>query len=82
MPLHSFYRLGEGGDRNSLTITRFADSYLRNLIDKKQIRIRHEQRLDGSYVITASTDELQQYVLKYGEVNEAYEDNKTFTRIK
>ncbi len=80
--MHSFYRLQAGKDQNSIVIGQFADSYLRTLIDKKQIRIRHELKSDGSYVITAPTEELQQYVLKYGDVDEAYQDNDTYTRIK
>lgn len=80
--MHSFYRLQPGANDNTITIGQFADSYLRKLIDKKQIRIRHEQRTDGSYVITAPTEELQQYVVKYGDVDEAYQDNKTYTRIQ
>ncbi len=55
---------------------------MRELIDKKQIRIRHEVRFDGLYVITASTEELQQYVAKYGDVDKAYQGNDTYTRIK
>jgi len=82
VPMHSFYRLQPGKDQNSIVIGQFADSYLRTLIDKKQIRIRHELKPDGSYVITAPTEELQQYVLKYGDVDEAYQDNDTYTRIK
>lgn len=80
--MHSFYRLKTGSNPNTLVIGQFADAYLRKLIDKKQIRIRHELKADGSYVITAPTEELQQYVIKYGEVDEAYQDNKTFTRIQ
>jgi len=82
VPMHSFYRLTTGSDGNTITIGQFAESYLRKLIDKKQIRIRHEVRFDGSYVITASTEELQQYVAKYGDVDEAYQGNDTYTRIK
>lgn len=80
--MHSFYRLKSGSDNNTMIIGQFADSYLRKLIQQKQIRIRHETRTDGTYVITAPTEELQQYVLKYSDVDEAYQDNKTYTRIQ
>jgi hypothetical protein len=79
--MHSFYRLSQGADGNSMAIGQFSESYLRKLIDNKQIRIKHETKMDGSYVITAPTEELQQYVLKYGDASDAYQDNKTFTRI-
>ncbi len=80
--MHSFYRLLPGEDGNTMTIGQFAESYMRKLIDNKQIRIKHETRMDGSYVITAPTEELQQYVLKYGDAGDAYQDNKTYTRIQ
>ena len=80
--MHSFYRLKPGSDNNTMVIGQFADSYLSKLIKQKQIRIRHEVRTDGTYVITAPTEELQQYVLKYSDVDEAYQDNKTYTRIQ
>lgn len=82
LPMHSFYRFTPGSNSDTITISQFAENYLRQLIDKKQIRIRHEVRFDGSYVITAPTEELQQYVVKYSDVDEAYENNKTCTRIK
>ncbi|MDF2190801.1 hypothetical protein [Paraflavitalea sp. CAU 1676] len=80
--MHSFYRLNPESNRDSMSMVRFAEGYLKDLINKKQIRIRHEKRIDGSYVITAPTEELQQYVLKYGDVNDAYTDKQTFNRIK
>jgi hypothetical protein len=82
LPMHTFYRVTPGSNSDTMKIGQFAENYLRNLIDKKQIRIRHEVRFDGSYVITAPTEELQQYVVKYSDVDEAYENNKTYTRIK
>jgi hypothetical protein len=82
VPMHSFYRLKQGADGKTITIGRFAENYLRTLIDKKKIRIKHEVKIDGLYVITAPTEELQQYVQKYSDVNEAYENNETYTRIK
>jgi hypothetical protein len=82
LPMHTFYRFTPGSNNDTITIGQFAENYLRNLIDKKQIRIRHEVRFDGTYVITAPTEELQQYVVKYSDVDDAYENNKTYTRIK
>jgi hypothetical protein len=82
LPMHTFYRFTPGSNNDTISINQFAENYLRNLIDKKQIRIRHEVRFDGTYVITAPTEELQQYVVKYSDVNDAYENNKTYIRIK
>jgi len=72
--MHSFYRVKLHTEM-SMLISEFDDSFLHNLIDKKQIRIQHETRFDGSYFITASTEELQQYVMKYGDVPEAYSNS-------
>ena len=80
--LHSFYKV-QFNNSESFKISQFDEKYLRDLINNKQIRIRHEVRFDGSYVITAPTEELQQYVLKYGSTPEAYikEDIDTYIRI-
>jgi hypothetical protein len=64
-----------------LEIGQLKEEYLKNLIHKKQIRIPHEVRYDGSFLITASTEELQQYVMKYGNVPEAYENLTTYSKI-
>ena len=81
--MHSFYRIRFLNDQ-SFEIGQFNDSFLKGLIDKKQIRIKHEVRYDGSYVITAPTEDLQQYVLKYGAVPEAYQQESisTYTKLK
>lgn len=81
VPMHSFYRLQKGVNGKTITIGQFGNNYLQKLIDTKQIRIRHEVKFDGSFVITAPTEELQQYVIKYSNVDEAYENNKTYTKI-
>jgi hypothetical protein len=81
--LHSFFRVKFNND-SSFEISQFDEGYLRNLIDQKQIRIRHEKRFDGSYLITAPTSELQQYVMKYSDVPEAYfkESIATYKKIE
>jgi hypothetical protein len=68
--MHIFYRLRFNSDR-SFNFQIFDGDFLKKLIDNKQIRIKHEVRFDGSYVITASTEELQQYVMKYADVEGA-----------
>jgi hypothetical protein len=80
--MHSFYRFQQKMDGKTISIERFAENYLRTLIDAKKVRIKHEVKIDGTYVITAPTEELQQYVQKYSDVAEAYESKETYTRIK
>lgn len=56
----------------SIKIAEFDDSYMKKLIDAKNIRIRREQLGKDKFLVTASTDELKQYIIKYGDVPEAY----------
>jgi hypothetical protein len=79
--MHSFYRV-RFKDNNSFEIGQFDEQYLRDLIDKKQVRIQYEVRLDGSYLITAPTEELQQYVTKYGDDEAAYNSSTKTTYNK
>jgi len=66
-------------DRFELSL--LAGDFLENLIKQKKIRIRHEIDRDGSIIITAPTEELQQYILKYGDDPGAYESEKSiFTK--
>ena len=62
-----------------IKISEFDDSYMNKLIDTKNIRIKREK--EGN-LITASTEELKQYILKYGDVTEAYGgQTDDYTRI-
>jgi hypothetical protein len=79
--MHSFYRVQVHNDR-SIEISQLKEEYLKNLIQQKRVRIKHEVYIDGSYIITAPTEELQQYVLKYGSVPEAYDGNTVYTKIQ
>jgi hypothetical protein len=80
--MHTAYRVNFTGN-NSFELKQFDETFMKNLIDNKKIRIRHETREDGSFIVTASTEELQQYILKYSEVPEAYYSDNTsmYTRI-
>lgn len=74
--MHTPYRvniLKNGG----FELNQLEAGYLDKLIEEKKIRIRHEINSDGAAVITASTEELQQYILKYGDDPEAIQKEKT-----
>lgn len=81
--LHIFYRVKFKGD-HAFEAGQFDEGFLRDLIAKKQIRIKHETCFDGSYLITAPTEELQQYVMKYSDTPEAFYDEgiTTYNKIK
>ncbi|HET8865385.1 MAG TPA: hypothetical protein VFM80_06765 [Gracilimonas sp.] len=64
----------------------FASSWIRDQIRNNRVRIKHEvvtSDFDESseVLITASTEELQQFVKKYGNEEEAYEEAITLRRI-
>jgi hypothetical protein len=81
IPMHSIYRIQFQSD-NSINVQRLDGGYLEKLIKNKQIRIKHEVMEDGGIFITASTQELQQYLIKYSEVSEAYSDNDFYSKVK
>ena len=81
-PMHSIYRI-QFKNNNSFNIQRLDGGYLEKLIKNKQIRIKHEVMEDGGIFITAPTAELQQYLIKYSDVPEAYDNsnNDNYTKI-
>jgi hypothetical protein len=81
VPMHSIYRIQFKND-NSFNVQRLDGGYLEKLIKNKQIRIKHEVMEDGGIFITAPTQELQQYLIKYSEVPEAYSDIDSYAKVK
>src|SRR6185295_9281936 len=83
IPMHSIYRI-EFNNNNSFNVQRLDGGYLEKLIKNKQIRIRHEVMEDGGIFITASTEELQQYLIKYSDVPEAYggDNSDNYSKVK
>ena len=74
--MHTSYRveiLKDGG----FELSQLDGSYVKSLIEEKKIRISHETDAEDDMTITASTKELQQYLLKYGDEPSAYENDKT-----
>jgi len=79
--MHLFYNI-HFVTNQALELKQFDKGFLEDLIKKKQIRIKHEIMDDGTYFITASTEELQQYLIKYSDVPKAYEEDIiTYSRI-
>jgi len=83
IPMHSIYRI-EFKNNNSFDVRRLDGGYLEKLIKNKQIRIRHEVMEDGGIFITAPTEELQQYLIKYSDVPEAYDGDNSdnYSKVK
>jgi hypothetical protein len=74
--MHTSYRVDISKD-GSFELSQLDESYVTKLINEKKIRISHEKEANGNIVITASTDELQQYIIKYGDEPGAYISEKT-----
>jgi len=74
--MHTSYRVEILKD-GSFELSQLDGSYVKSLIDEKKIRISHETDADDNTVITASTKELQKYLLKYGDEPSAYRSEKT-----
>lgn len=71
VPVHSFAKLDIKGDK--AIIRWFDPKWLQELIEKNRIRIHHEN--NGDYILlTAQPAELQKFVLKYVNSEEAFED--------
>ena len=71
VPVHTFAKLTVKND--TLQINWFDHDWLENLIEENRIRIHHEN--NGDYILlTAKPGELQKFVTKYVNSNEAFED--------
>lgn len=75
--VHTFARVELLND--SLNISLFKDSWIEEQINDNRVRIKHE-KTDGGILITASTKELQKFVTKYGNMEEAYESPMSLKR--
>ena len=75
--VHTSYRVNIFPN-GSFELNQLDENYLTKLINEKKVRVRHEKDDDGSItIINASTEELQQYLIKYGDDPGAYRSDKT-----
>ncbi len=70
-PVHTFSKIKIEGD--NLNIELFKSDWISDLIQENRVRIKHEV-IGENVLITASTEELNKFVKKYGADEEAYED--------
>ena len=74
IPAHTLAKIKVG---RTLDIKWFNEEWLKKLFEENRIKISHEKlKLYGddeeSYILTASTDELQKFLLKYGDDSNAF----------
>lgn len=80
VPAHIFAKV-ELGDR-SLQIKLYDPDFIADLFKQRKIRIHHETTTDGQILLTAHTDELQKFIIKYGNDPKAFEDENTLLLTK
>jgi hypothetical protein len=82
VPTHSIAKIEKLTD-HGVVIKWFNEEWLRKMFVENRIKIRHEFILDedpeskddGMYLLTASTEELQAFVAKYGNDDEAFDSD-------
>jgi hypothetical protein len=79
VPTHGFAKVEFTG--NEMKLLFFNYEWLEKLIKQKRIRIKHETLKGGTVLLTAPTEELQKFVVKYAEEKDAYIDPLILTRI-
>ena len=79
LPVHTFAKLEL--KPGLLKISMFDPDFLKDLLENRQIRIKHEKTEDG-YVLTASPEELQKFAEKYADEKAAYLDEPIELKIK
>jgi hypothetical protein len=78
VPAHTFFRVRLDGDR--LQVAALEEDYLKPLIVSKKTRIG--QMLKDAVVLTGSTKELQDWLLKHAEIQEAFTGREEYHRVK
>lgn len=80
IPIHTFMKLDfvDG----ALILTEFDNERLIDLFDQNRIRLPHEIINDDEYVvITASTPDLQKFITRYANDEEAFNDPSKYHRL-
>lgn len=78
IPTHSFARVTV--NENKLVMESFNTKWLEDLFKQRKIRIKHEVIRDDEIVLTASSKDLQKFVLKYEDEKKAYDDGDEYIK--
>lgn len=79
VPAHSFWKVKI--EKDVLRLSFMDIEWLENMIDEKKVNIAHV-RLEDRIVLTAPTEELQKFVLKYAEDTDAFPELDELHRKK
>jgi len=69
IPVHSFYKIWI--EKDVIRLVSLDYDWLEEMVDKKKVNIAHI-RLEDRIILSAPTDELQKFVLRYAEDKEAF----------
>ena len=69
-------------ESNSLTLMSLDYRWVERMDKAKKLDIQHEQQEGGFIILTAPTEELKAFVLKYADDTSAFSDGLTFERKK
>lgn len=84
VPVHSFLKFGF--ENNQIILTPFDQDRLQTLFEQNRIRLSHEKVVieeedeDPLIVLTASTPELQKFIGRYGDDEEAFDEPTIYSR--
>jgi len=78
VPVHYFYRIRRDGD--TVQVVGLEEDYLKPLIAAKKTRIA--QMVDDAVLLTGSTKELQDYVLRHAKEQKAFTEPGEYHRVK
>lgn len=82
MPTHSIAKVAVL-NKDEIRIKWFNEEWMQSLFDQNRIKISHEvidempEEKSKMYILTASTEELQKFVVKYGGEDAAFDDGNT-----
>jgi len=77
IPVHSYAKIKMMG--NKFEFAPFDSDFLNKLLEQNTIRIKHES-FENYKIITASTEDLQKFVMKYADRQELYAKPTVFTK--
>ena len=80
IPVHSFTKLDFGN--NTLTMAEFDSKRLITLFKENKVRLAHELPEDEYVVITASTKDLQKFISRYADEEDAFNEPDTYTKVE
>lgn len=78
-PVHLFMKASITTDE--LIMHMFSEDWLKEQIEKRQIRIELEVNQEDNYLLTAPSTDLKKFVEKYGKIEGAYRHKYTYRKV-